>query len=43
MKIAAHMILRPVRVIVGHTEFTQLKTEEFLHPKKKGQKGIYLT
>jgi len=40
MKIAVHMIFRPVRVIVRHTEFTHLKMEEFCfflfcHPKKK--------
>jgi len=29
------MIFRPVTVIMGHTEFTHLKAEEFCHPKKK--------
>jgi hypothetical protein len=36
MKIALHMIFRPVRVIVGNIEFTNLKTEEFCPPKIMG-------
>ena len=39
MKIAVHMIFRPVRVIVGSTEFTHLKTEEFGHSKKNWSVG----
>jgi hypothetical protein len=35
------MIFRPVRVIVGHTEFTHLKVVEFGHPKKKLVSRVY--